>query len=93
MGRPAPQLHVAEEFDGTGFVVAGGSAGGVVCWQVTGVRQDPSARAHPLAVEPEKAPEDIGRYVDPAAYDHGAGEHLNWAARMLARDEATPRPR
>ncbi|MCX5064314.1 hypothetical protein OOJ91_00365 [Micromonospora lupini] len=29
LGRPAPQLHVAEEFDGTGFVVAGGSAGGV----------------------------------------------------------------
>ncbi|MDG4797770.1 hypothetical protein [Micromonospora sp. WMMD1082] len=91
VGGPGPELHIAEEYDGAGFTVAGGAPGAIVCWQVTGVRQDASARSHPLVVEPEKAPADIGRYVDPAAHDGTPDQHVAWASALLARREALAR--
>lgn len=60
IGGPAPNLHVrAVKKDS--FVIAGGSPGSKVCWQVTGVRRDAWARANPLEVEARKrrpAPSD-----------------------------------
>ncbi|MER7582300.1 hypothetical protein [Kitasatospora sp. NPDC097691] len=88
IGEPAPDLHVSEEYDGTAFTVAGGRAGGRVCWQVTGVRRDPSALAHPLVVERDKEPENIGRYADPEAYGRPRSDLLAWAAKLSADAEA-----
>jgi len=53
MGAPAPDLHVRSAKKDS-FVVAGGRPGQKVCWQVTGVRRDAWARAHPLEVEQAK---------------------------------------
>ena len=39
-----------------------------VSWQVTGVRQDPWANAHRLAVEPDKPADERGRYLAPELY-------------------------
>src|ERR1700683_718513 len=39
-----------------------------VSWQVTGVRQDAFAKAHPLRVEEEKAAADRGRYLHPELF-------------------------
>ena len=85
IGGPAPELHIAAEFDGTGFTVAGGPPGGRVCWQVTGVRRDPSARAHPLVVEEDKPEREVGRFVDPVAAGRSPADGLTWAADLLAR--------
>jgi hypothetical protein len=85
IGGPAPDLHIAAEFDGTGFTIAGGRPGGRVCWQITGIRQDPSARAHPLVVEEDKPAQDIGRFADPAAADRSQADGLQWAAELHAR--------
>jgi hypothetical protein len=85
IGGPAPDLHIAAEFDGTGFTIAGGRPGGRVCWQITGVRKDPSARAHPLVVEEDKPAQDIGRFADPAAADRPQAEGLLWSAELHAR--------
>jgi hypothetical protein len=91
VGGPAPELHVAHEFDGTGFGIAGGRAGGRVSWQVTGVRDDPGARAHPLVVEREKEDDEVGRFLEPDA--HGAGNKaLPWiedAQRRIAEIRET----
>jgi hypothetical protein len=60
VGAAAPNLHVIEEVRGNQFRIAGGRAGQKVCWQVTGVRQDAYAAAHPLKVEARKGKDDQG---------------------------------
>lgn len=91
---PAPDLHVAEEFDGEGFTIGGGRPGARASWQVTGVRQDRSATAAPLIVEEDKEPENVGRYVDPAAFGREPTDNLAWAADLIAtRDELAERQR
>jgi hypothetical protein len=80
IGGPAPELHVAVEYDGQGFQIGGARGNQRIGWQVTGVRQDPSARAHPLLVEEEKG--DKGTYLDPEAAGADA-RPVPWAARLL----------
>lgn len=73
IGAPGASLYIEEEVDHARmFVVAGGTAGGKVSWQVTGVRNDPYARAHPLEVEIEKPAAEEGTFLHPV--EHGASE-------------------
>ncbi|SDW52688.1 hypothetical protein SAMN05421504_101822 [Amycolatopsis xylanica] len=65
IGRAAPGLHIAAELVENRFAIAGGEPGDKVSWQVTGVRHDVYARAHPLVVESEKDEADRGRYLFP----------------------------
>ncbi|WP_264931163.1 hypothetical protein [Streptomyces sp. A012304] len=51
---PAPRLHVVRHEEEAGFDIRGGLPRAAVCWQVTGVRQDPWALAHPLHTEEDK---------------------------------------
>jgi hypothetical protein len=62
------QLYIAEEITGNQFRIAGGRAGMKVSWQVTGVRQDAYAKAHPLVVESDKQGEERGHYLHPDAF-------------------------
>ncbi|MCK6485204.1 MAG: hypothetical protein HUU22_05530 [Phycisphaerae bacterium] len=55
VGAWAP-VYVAREIRDHRFVIAGGTPGLKVCWQVTGVRRDDYARRHPLAVESPRRP-------------------------------------
>jgi hypothetical protein len=68
IGAPAPQLHVADEIAHAQFRIAGGVPGQRVCWQVTGVRKDPWARAHPVVVEEPKIGDERGRYLSPELF-------------------------
>ncbi|MFD0277833.1 hypothetical protein ACFVHB_28540 [Kitasatospora sp. NPDC127111] len=65
LGAPAPELHVAEPVTGNRFTVAGGAAGQRICWQVTGVRQDAWAAAHPVETEEEKTAGQRGLLLHP----------------------------
>ena len=67
IGAPA-NLYIAEEVAGNRFKIAGGVAGGRVSWQVTGVRQDPWANAHRIAVEEDKPESDRGFYLHPDVF-------------------------
>ena len=51
IGAAAPELHVAREAKAGSFAIAGGAPGQRVSWQVTGVRRDKWAKAHPITVE------------------------------------------
>ncbi len=53
IGRAAP-VFIAREIENHRFKIAGGRAGLKVSWQVTGVRHDAWAQAHPLQVEEDK---------------------------------------
>ena len=68
VGSPGPNLHVAETITDNRFKIAGGDPGMRVSWQVTGIRDDVSARARPMRVEAEKSERHKGFYVDPEAY-------------------------
>jgi trimeric autotransporter adhesin len=53
IGRSAP-VYIAQEIQNRQFKIAGGRTGMKVSWQVTGVRHDAWAQAHPLQVEGDK---------------------------------------
>jgi hypothetical protein len=72
IGGPAPNLHIAEEIAENRFKIAGGRAEMKVCWQITGVRNDAYAKAHPLQVEVEKEEGEKGTYLHPV--EHGEPE-------------------
>jgi len=70
IGGPGPNLYIAEEVENNRFQIAGGAPGLRVSWQVTGIRQDPYARANPVVVEQEKPAEERGTYLFPEGYGH-----------------------
>jgi hypothetical protein len=74
LGAPGPDLHIAEKITDNRFKIAGGKAGMEVSWQVTGIRKDPFARAHPMQVEVEKPAKESGTYLHPGA--RGLGEEF-----------------
>jgi hypothetical protein len=83
VGAPAPDLHVAQEIDQNRFKVAGGAQGMRISWQITGIRNDAYARAHPLRVEVEKADSDRGKYLHPV--EHGAPQEARISHRRARR--------
>lgn len=65
IGGPGPNLHIAQKIHGSQFQIAGGAPGLEVSWQVTGIRQDAYANAHPLIAEQPKSEEERGKYLNP----------------------------
>ncbi len=68
IGGFAP-VYVAREIEGNAFLIAGGTPGLKVSWQVTGIRHDRWAEAHRIPVEEDKAEEDRGFYLHPEVWD------------------------
>jgi hypothetical protein len=50
LGEHAP-VFIVKEVEGNRFQIAGGRPGLRVSWQITGIRRDPLANAHPLVAE------------------------------------------
>jgi hypothetical protein len=83
MRAPAPNLHIAQEVANNQFTIAGGQPGMKVSWQVTGVRHDGYARAHPLQVSVDKPESERGYYIHPELY--GAPREKSLAAAHRAQ--------
>jgi hypothetical protein len=62
------RIYIAEEIRGNRFTIAGGTPGMKVSWQVTGIRKDPYAKAHRIAVEQDKPPAERGTYLHAEAW-------------------------
>ena len=73
VGGFAP-VYIGSEIAGNRFAIAGGFAGLKVSWQVTGVRNDPTARRVRTPAVLRKPESERGRYLDAAAY--GQPENL-----------------
>jgi len=79
IGAPGPNLHIAEKVHDKQFRIAGGQPGMEVSWQITGVRQDPYAKANPLVVEEEKPEKERGFYLHPREYGAANEKGILWA--------------
>jgi hypothetical protein len=78
IGAPAPNLHIAKEISDHCFRIAGGKLEMKVSWQVTGIRRDPWAEAHPIGVEEKKPAEECGYYLHPEAHGHPEEKGIEW---------------
>ena len=79
VGAAAPGLYIADEMQNNQFRIAGGLAGLKVSWQVTAVRQDPYAKAHPLQVEQDKLSTEQGFYQNPELYGESETQGMSYA--------------
>jgi len=70
LGAPGPNLYIAQEIANHHFSIAGGTPSMRVSWQVTAIRHDAWAKAHPMQVEEEKSAEERGYFLQPEL--HGA---------------------
>ena len=67
IGGYAPVYIESEISKGT-FAIAGGKSGMKVSWQVTGIRHDAYAAAHPIEVEVIKNDDEKGLYSHPDVF-------------------------
>jgi hypothetical protein len=86
IGGYAP-VYIAEEVTSNAFKIAGGKAGMKISWQVTGIRQDAYAKAHPLVEEVEKTGKERGKYITPKEF--GAPETLGIDYEMTHQTQVT----
>jgi hypothetical protein len=95
IGAFAP-LYIAEELTNNHFLIAGGHPGMKVSWEITAVRHDAYANAHPLAVEAEKQGEERGHYLHPELYGATPERSVGWNrsqrshARLAAKGTKQP---
>lgn len=80
------QAIVAEKINGNRFSIKTDKPNVEVSWQVTGIRQDAYANAHRIEVEVPKKPQELGRYIDPAAFGKAPELQLHYEISKAARD-------
>lgn len=73
------QAIVAREIENHEFTIRTSAPNVKVSWQVTAVRQDAFARAHPLVVEEEKQARLKGYYIHPDLYGAAPEKQIEWA--------------
>ena len=78
LDKPAPNLYIKSEVKENRFTIAGGTPGGKVSWQVTGIRHDPYIVANPIIPEVEKGPDQI---VDKGEYLY-EGYASDWKLKL-----------
>lgn len=91
LGSPAPNLRVKDKLTAGAFTIGGAAAGQEVSWLLTGIRRDAFAEANPMLVEEDKAPEQRGRYLQPAAYGLPPEKGVDWELiQRLRQDSLAP---
>ncbi len=78
------QAVIAQEIQDHKFEIRTNLPNVKVSWQVTGVRHDAFAKAHPLEVEPEKAENERGFYRNPELYGAPEEKAILWATAPKA---------
>jgi hypothetical protein len=83
------QAIVAREIENHRFQIRTNLPNVKVSWQVTGVRQDPYAKAHPLAAEQEKEAQLRGFYIHPELYGAPQQKQIEWGRNpeLMKRNE------
>jgi hypothetical protein len=79
IGAPGPNLYIAEEISNARFKISGGAPMMNVSWQLTGIRDDAWAKAHPIEVEGEKPVEERGYYLHPEFQGAPKEKSIEWA--------------
>jgi hypothetical protein len=72
------QAIIFQEIQNNRFVVKTDKPSVKVSWQVTGVRSDAYAKAHPVPVEERKRPQERGHYLTPELYGQPEEMSVYW---------------
>jgi len=80
IGGFAP-VYVAHKVENHSFRIAGGRPGMEVSWQITGVRHDAFAAAHPLVVEVNKPENERSFYIHPELFGQSEERQIQWGRR------------
>ena len=85
------QAIIGRKIENNRFEIRTSAPNVEVSWQVTGVRQDAFAKAHPLVVEKEKEARLRGFYIHPELYGAPPEKQIEWARhpQMMKRIEET----
>jgi trimeric autotransporter adhesin len=83
------QVAVAKEIARNRFTIQSQKPHARVSWQVTGVRHDAYARAHPIKVVEAKPAADQGRYLHPELYGKPFSKRIG--AQLSPRQHSYPR--
>jgi hypothetical protein len=81
-------VYVAHEVEDGLFTIGGGIPGMKVSWQLTGIRRDAYARAHPIVVEEEKPDSERGLYLHPESFDQPEEKGIDSAHRRTKLSDA-----
>jgi hypothetical protein len=73
------QAIIARKIESNRFEIRTNAPNVEVSWQITGVRQDAYAKAHPLVVEEQKEPRLQGFYIHPELYGAPEEKQIEWA--------------
>jgi hypothetical protein len=82
------QAIVSRKIAGNSFEIRTDKPGVDVSWQVTGIRQDAYAQAHPIVVEEFKPAEEQGLYLFPAGFGEGEEKRLGGPSRPAPIQDA-----
>ncbi len=84
MGQFA-QAIVSQKVKDNRFTILTDKPNVEVSWQVTGIRQDPYAVAHPIEVEVEKPKSERGTYLNPLEWGQPESKGLYYEPEQLAQ--------
>ncbi len=88
------QAVVSKRMENNQFTIHTNATNVQVSWQITAVRQDAYAKAHPVVVEQEKPASERGFYQNPELFGQPKEKQTEWARRpkamqqMKAQEEA-----
>jgi hypothetical protein len=86
------QAIVSREIAGNSFEIHTDKPGVKVSWQVTGIRQDAYAQAHPIVVEESKPAEEQGLYLFPTGFGAGEENQIGYPSRPATAPGAQEPP-
>ncbi len=72
------QAVVSKRIENNQFTIHTNATNVQVSWQITAVRQDAYAKAHPMVVEQVKGDRDRGFYLHPELYGQPKEKHTQW---------------
>jgi hypothetical protein len=72
---------ISQKVNGGQFAIRTNAPSVEVSWQITAVRQDPYAKAHPMVAEQEKSAQEKGTYIHPALYGQPLDKQVGAARR------------
>jgi len=81
------QAIVAKKIENNQFQIKTSLPNVEVSWQVTGVRQDAYAKAHPLQVEQDKPERERGFYIHPELFGASEEKGILWATAPRAMQQ------
>ena len=82
VGKQWAQARVEEEIQDNQFRIKTDKPKVKVSWQVTGIRHDPWAGQHRIAVEEAKPSAERGKYLHPTEYGYSQTLGIDYTKRL-----------